>query len=114
MAMIYNLGLPAEDLSRISTFISTDGAGDIPELTDMGTKVLDRVTRPQNGLWHVVVGRFVEYDRLGDRNFLTPDGDRVRHADAMMDGEGNATGRWGEVIEDYAAPTDAFQVGVPL
>jgi hypothetical protein len=112
--MIYELGLPAEDLSRISAFIGSDGASDIPELTDMGEKVLDRVTRPQKGLWHVIVGRFVEYEHLDETSYLTPDGEHVTYADAMMDEKGNSLVRWGQVVQDYDSATDAYQVGVPI
>src|SRR5689334_18997612 len=101
MAMIFELGLPQDDLSRISAFMQPGYDGDIPELTEIGSKVLDRVTGPQRGLWHVVVGRFVEYDHLGERRYRTPEGELVTYADALMDEEGHSSGRWGRVIEDY-------------
>lgn len=114
MAMIFELGLPAEDLSSISAFMQPGYEGDIPELSEMGAKVLDRVTGPQKGLWHVVVGQFVEYQHLGERRYKTPDGELVTYADALMDEEGKSSGRWGRVIENYEEPADAFEVGVPV
>jgi hypothetical protein len=114
MAMVNRLGLSTEDLSSISAFMDPEHDGDIPDLSELGSRVLDRITGEQEGLGRVIVGKFVEYKRLAQRVYITPDGDSVTHADALMDDEGNSTGSWGLVVEDYDTPDDAFQISVPI
>lgn len=119
MAMIFELGLPADDLAQISAFMQPDYEGDVPVLSETGAKVLDRITGQQTGLWRVVVGSFVEYQHapivdVEERRYITPDGDLVTYADALMNNKGVSTGRYGLVIEDYENPSDAFQIGVPI
>lgn len=122
MAMIINLGLPGEDIECISEFMRT--GGDVPELEGDSAKVLDELTGGKgHPLWRPVIGTFVEYkDRTfhdseqGRRDgfYVSPDGEHVRVADAMMGEDGESTGRYGRVSEDYENPEAAYVVGVPL
>lgn len=114
MAFIYEFNLPRDELSAICSFMQPGYSGEIPDLSELGTKVLDRLTNQggQPSTWSVVVGRFVQYTRLSERNFWTPDGFYVKHADRLMSPEGRSTGKWGVVEVDLLAPTDAYEIGV--
>lgn len=126
MAMIINLGLPREDLERISEFMRTGGEGDSPSLNAKDSaKVLDELTGDSEGhpLWRPVIGQFVEYEDktfydsiMGRRDgfYVGPDGDHVSVVDALMDEGGKPTGKHGIVEEDYEDPEAAYVVGVPL
>ncbi len=123
MAMIFELDVPCEELDQIAAFMREEGEGDIPELGELGTQVMDRLTSLNRGLWHVAVGNFLEYRPTGEVQtsryftrdiFVTPDGQRVTGVDYLYDKEGQPTDRVGKVEIDYENPSGAFEIGVPF
>jgi hypothetical protein len=111
--MIYKIELPPDELGEICKFMRGE-LDEIPEVSELGTKILDRLTREQKGLWHISIGNFVEFRRLGDRSFHTPMGNEVSHADALMDEVGGSTGRYGTIQTDFVNPEGVFETGVPI
>lgn len=117
MAMIFDIGLPRDEMLAISGFLASEGEADVPEVGDEGAKVLDAMTTPRNpnSLWRTVIGRFVEFTPVGPSGYYrNHEGELVRVADALMGDDGKATGRYGTVLADYEQPDAAYVIGVPL
>ena|SRR5438270_632021 len=116
MAMIFDIGVPCEEVVAIGNYLASDGEVEMPEVGEEGSKVLDAVTKPRspNSLWRTVVGNFVEYTPTDAGAYRSPDGEVVRVADSLMDEEGQATGRMGVVVANHEEPEAAYVIGVPL
>jgi hypothetical protein len=116
MAMIFDIGVPREEVAAIGKFLASEGKGELPEVGEEGGKVLEAVTGPRNpnSLWRTVIGRFVEYTPISEGGFRNPDGEVISGTDTLMDEEGRSTGRKGMVVDDHENPEAAFVIGVPL
>ena len=114
MAMIFEAEVERQDVEAVAEFMRSDGDAEVPSLGEKGMALLDALTvGGQESLWHVIVGRFVEYSPGGEL-YLTPEGESVTHADALYGKDNQPTGRWGVVREDYERPLAAYIVGVPI
>lgn len=116
MAMIFDIGLPREELAAISGFLASEGETDIPEVGEDGAMVLDVMTMPRspNSMWRTVIGRFVEFTPAGAGYYHNHKGQLVKVADALMGDDGKSTGRYGTVVADHEQPDAAYVIGVPL